>query len=287
MMSRRRWILTALAIAGISVVLFVLLGMVYCLAVPQAWQAETDKIPSEWQEAYMPLHENIAPYLHIVSPYSKSKKTVTHFVVLHGSSWPLEYCYDEYKQISDSLGVDIVSLEYPGFGKRKGIRTTEQTMLVDYPQEVMYLVEAHLGLSWNNVVIVAQCFGVVVGLRIASHSRVQNQLHSLVLTKPFTSWHNVMSHSKWLRHFVPVCANVFNCFKQPPEVLLGILCSVYCVHGVLDNLCAENKARDLLLSMTKSRSCTFLSVSEVGHELPICDAITLLQQNSPGWLIEC
>lgn len=202
---------------------------------------------------------------------------VKHLVILHGSTWSLEYCYHEYKEIADQYNVDIISLEYPGFGERYKLnndKTTEHNMLETYPQEVIFLIE-YLQLKWENIAIVAQCLGAPIGIKLASNQQISKRLHSLCLTKPFTSWHNVLKETIIFSPFLYISSNVFKCENTP--YLEDIYCHFYCVQGEKDGLCGVEKTRKLVKDIRNCKSSLFIIVPDVGHDLVMPYCIKLIR----------
>ena len=211
------------------------------------------KYPDTWKQF---LYEGkTLPYIHIQS----NNPNATNLIVFHGSTYPLEYCFEEYQDVVKRYNVNIYSLEYPGFGEwshsvHEGSSgsarrnwssgsayegssgsarrnwssgsayegSTETTMLECYPLEVMSWLE-YLQLDLQNTILVGQCLGAVMAIRIASQ---MPPIKCLIITKPFTGWHNLR----------PICKFMPNVFTNKLRDIRAIQCPVYCVQGSSDTI---------------------------------------------------
>lgn len=224
--------------------------------------AEQDKNPDEWK--FFNYKEKLLPFVHIKKSIDAKKHYSRPFtiVMFHGSTWPLEYCYHEYKQMSTTHDIDLVSLEYPGFGARPG-KTTENDILITYPEEVYHLIQHHLKIDWHNVILIGQCYGASAAIRLASDPRISLDLYALCLTKPLTSWHNVLDHSvPLLKHVMP---NVL--VSENSKYLEEIYCHLYIVQGEDDRICSATKAKEIFHNVSNCESAKFILVRKIGHSL--------------------
>lgn len=241
---------------------------------------EGDKNPNEWK--YLDHDDKILCYLHLSGKNMDMKSVsgknmgmkcasgITHLVICHGAGWSLEYRYDEYKSIVDKYNVDIISLEYPGFGARSRLnddQVTKQTLIEEYPQEVKFLIE-QLRVPWKNVAIMGECFGTWPALKIAAHPQISPHLNSLYLSKPFLSLHLIL---KMTRVFYPLAPlfNTFNCSDEPE--VANIFCNLYYVQGANDSLCTVDKSKRFVEKFVNSKSSTFIVVPDVDHSLSIAN----------------
>ena len=112
------------------------------------------------------------PYIYLEGNL-ESAVDLPFLVICHGAASDLEDCYSEYKYISHQFQINVICLEYPGFGKRRSLdvsenqKPTEANLFYQYPLELDDLIQ-QLGLNWSNAILVGQCLGAAVTLSIAS-----------------------------------------------------------------------------------------------------------------------
>lgn len=248
-----------------------------------------DKLSKEWKNViYSNTNKNTynLNYLYINPKENNHFNNDDHnkknniFVICHGSTWPLEYCYKEYKNISEKYNSILISLEYPGFSEHDSRKTTEQSILYDYPKELAWLIETHLKLNWSDVMLFGQCFGAVPALQLASSPNIKLKLKSLCLTKPFTSWHNVLKSAFFKYPFTQMMPNVLNIFDTTQRKnLKSIKCNVYCIQGKNDKICSLENTNKLISEISNANSTLLLIVPNTGHELSIDSALRLLHEH--------
>jgi hypothetical protein len=231
---------------------------------------ESEKKIEEWK--YLAYRSSVLPYLFLSR---HSDQQVKYLIIMHGSTWPLEYCYNEYKEIADQHSVSIISLEYPGFGDRYNKNkdlTTEEAMLTNYIEEVIHLAE-HLQLEWENIAIVGQCFGAACAIRLAAHPKISTKLHALCLTKPFTSLHDVLQEMWPISSLCSILPNIFE--SESNQHLKSIYCHFYCIQGEMDKITSAVKAEELVSKMVNCKSRHFHIVPD-DHSLLMLKCINII-----------
>jgi alpha-beta hydrolase superfamily lysophospholipase len=231
---------------------------------------EHEKNTDEWK--WFDYHGESLPYLHLsTSTPTPTSKTL---LICHGAGLPLEYCYDEYKAISKRHQFNIISLEYPGFGKRAQDKITEYTLLKKYPQEVIFLLSQHLKIPWEQTILLGQCFGAIIAVQIASLPDIATRLDHLYLTKPMPSIRSIIADNTagLLNHVVP------NLLNLGDETLDRILTNVTCIHPEKDAVCRLKRTRELMTRFKNAKTTKLYIVPNATHGMKMIDALDALEQ---------
>ena len=202
---------------------------------------------------------------------SKNNKP-RNLLICHGAGLPLEFCYHEYIDISLRHNVNIISLEYPGFGVRKDLNKdniTEVALFKHYPEEVRYMMEEYLKIPWENTILLGQCFGAPIATVIASSPSIRHRLKSLYLTKPMPPLRDIANDltRKLINHVVPLL------FVLDEKITNNVLTSVVIIHPELDNLCKIKRSKELIERFKNSVNRTLCTVFGVGHKMTMYEAL--------------
>jgi hypothetical protein len=209
----------------------------------------------------------------------------TTVVIFHGSTWSLPFLYEEYKKISETCNVNILSLEYPGFGNDNPQNISEQSLLHQYPLDLYHLINDELKCDWSRIILLGQCYGANPLLHfIRYHPWITKSIDRIIIIKPFTSWHNVMRYDI-LKHLFPDVLNLLtnpvlkkSLYNNDNNNEPAIKCPIYIFQGKADRICTEKNAKELFHKLTcQDNKKYFIEIPNVGHELSIFDCLTYIQ----------
>ena len=239
---------------------------------------EHEKNAQQWRHFNYPIGNSTMaiPYVHIV----KENPTDT-LVICHGAAYELEYCFKEYKKISDAYNVSIVSVEYPGFGQRGHEKLTENALLKTYPQEVLYLINDHLQIDWKNISILGQCLGAPIALRIAAQPCVSKKIKHLYLTKPWSSLHTALKGVTSTRLIKHITRLIPDLFETDETITSKIYAPVKCVQGDADLVCQKQDTQKLLDKMTNAKTREMYLLPGDGHTVLMVKMFEFMQTSSP------
>jgi pimeloyl-ACP methyl ester carboxylesterase len=201
-----------------------------------------------------------APIPYVFIPRGGDK----YLIICHGAAFENEYCYEEWKNISEEYDISVICVEYPGFGQRSNEILTEDKLLNQYPNEIVDLVENHLCIPWTRVFILGQCLGAPIAIKLASLPRINDKIRGLYLTKPFSSLHNAFQSlpSIFSKFFTN---QVTNLLETSDQILETIKAPVKCMLGENDKICTVPMTKKLLGKMKQSSDVQFFILPNAGH----------------------
>lgn len=220
---------------------------------------EADKLPEEWKSF------KSIPYVHVKTPSPNSGECM---IILYGATSGLEICHKDYKRIATDHHVDVLCLEYPGFGLRKSEKLTEDALMIDYPQEVVAWIVQHLQIPWSKVLLWGQCLGAPISLRVAYYQQLKypnEPMKYMFLAKPWCSLHTSLSgvfRGSFPRTILP------NLFHVDDEAIESLQIPVICVQGGVDTVSRVENTRKFLKRMKNVPLVRFYIVPGAGHFIP-------------------
>ncbi|CAD8087421.1 unnamed protein product [Paramecium primaurelia] len=153
---------------------------------------------------------------------NQSKQTLVYF---HSNGEDLYQAYELMWRIGNSLKLNILGVEYPGYGIYKG-DSNEQTILEDADHIMNYLINTKK-IEESNIMICGRSIGSGPACYIASKYKP----FMLILISPFLSIQQLVEHK--LGKFVSVLIKErFPNYKHISEVQ----CPIYILHGQSDNM---------------------------------------------------
>lgn len=231
---------------------------------------DDEKNTEEWK--YFKYLDKTLSYLTIKPVHFNVHENNAHariLLVCRGAGLPLEYCYYEFVDIVKRYNVQIIALEYPGFGFRKknGEKITDNSILQQYPQEVIYMVNHVLNIPWDNIFLVGQCFGAPIAITIAS---LQKNIKHLYLVKPMPNLQDIAGDLTCNL----IAKSIPNIFHIHDTILFNVTCPVTIVQPEKDILCKTRRTSKLISRLTNSPYRDLIIVPNAKHDLTMFDALS-------------
>jgi len=104
----------------------------------------------------------------------------TVLVYFHGNGGNISHRLDRSRTLVESLGVDVVLVDYRGYGKSEG-RPSEQGLYAD--GEAIYEAARARGFPPERIVLFGESLGCAVAIETALHKPA----HAMILEAPFLS----------------------------------------------------------------------------------------------------
>eukprot|EP00927_Polykrikos_kofoidii_P014608 TRINITY_DN16426_c0_g1_i1.p1 TRINITY_DN16426_c0_g1~~TRINITY_DN16426_c0_g1_i1.p1 ORF type:complete len:422 (-),score=53.37 TRINITY_DN16426_c0_g1_i1:248-1513(-) len=189
----------------------------------------------------------------------------------HGNATDIGIMMAHYFELAHSLGIDVVGIEYSGYGASDG---TLHTTHVKTDIEAAYNFISSKGIPRSRIV----AYGQSIGSAPTSHLAARRELGGLVLHSPFASGLRVVDPrpDKCCRPSCVICCfDVFRNDKQMPSVK----CPVFIMHGKCDDVVPFHNAELLHSKCKEGVRWPAYFVSRAGHnDLVQCDVRTYFQK---------
>lgn len=155
-----------------------------------------------------------------------AQKAATVVVYFHANAEDLGLCYMAMKHLRDQLQINVLAVEYPGYGLLRDIRATEAGVYRAAHTAFRYLVDV-VKVEYPRIVILGRSLGCGPALHLAS----QYPIGGLILVNAFTS---LRAAAKGLvGDFV---GWIFpNSFKNE-RFISNVSCATLFIHGDADRL---------------------------------------------------
>lgn len=164
-------------------------------------------------------------YVHIVPEQLKTDKWL---VIAHGRKSNIEYKFNQFKLIADSLGANVVSFDYVGYGLSYDTPASEQSCY-DSLESVMYeLIHVH-GVDKQNIIMVGQSLGSGI---VVDYAVKYDWQQPIILMSPYKSILSVVLGKRFLRSYDIFCTL---------DKLPSIKCPVKILHGENDKVISAKK----------------------------------------------
>ena len=110
-------------------------------------------------------------------------------IYFHGNGEDLGMCLKFFKHLSSNLKVNIIAVEYPGYGVYEGC-ANENGILDDADRVIEFCLKC---LNWPTSLITV--FGRSIGSGPAIYVCSKTKFNSLILISPFTSLKQVVEEN--------------------------------------------------------------------------------------------
>ncbi|KRX03059.1 hypothetical protein PPERSA_08134 [Pseudocohnilembus persalinus] len=173
-------------------------------------------------------------YYHLAN--QKKFQSEKYLIYFHGNAEDIGYAKDFYSAIRDSLQVNLIAVEYPGYGVYKNINCTAQQIKYD-AQQVYNFIKNQLKIEEKNIIV----FGRSIGSGPACHLAGSNpNLGALILMSAYTSICDVANNIFcFVGYLIP---ERFNNKKE----IQKIKCPLLLIHGKKDEVIKFTHAQDLV-----------------------------------------
>mmetsp|Transcript_70289 Transcript_70289/g.197062 ORF Transcript_70289/g.197062 Transcript_70289/m.197062 type:complete len:259 (+) Transcript_70289:157-933(+) len=168
----------------------------------------------------------------------------------HGNAEDLGHVIGRTTKLSRALNVNVFVYDYTGYGLSTGVAHEEATY-ADVQAAFQYL-RSVMGIPWEHIVLYGWSLGSGPSVHLASRTPVAG----LVLHSAFTSIGRLV---------LPTTASLPGDVYPNLENIGGVLCPVYIVHGVEDDVTPVWHAHELAGAVRKASAFPPLLVEGAGH----------------------
>lgn len=175
----------------------------------------------------------------------------------HGNATDIGIMMAHYFELAHSLGIDVVGVEYTGYGAADGsLHTTN----VRSDIEAAYDFVRSMGVPHQRIV----AYGQSVGSAPTSHLAARRQLGGLVLHSPLASGLRVVDPrpDKCCRPSCVICC--FDVFRNDKQ-MSAVQCPVFIMHGKCDDVVPFHNAQLLHGKLKESVRWPAYYVPRAGH----------------------
>jgi len=171
-------------------------------------------------------YENRQPKYHIPCLLLKPSNSLSHFILIyfHGNGEDVYLAYDLLSNLRNNLQINVMAVEYPGYGIYKGSPSAER-IIQDSIHVYDYIVD--LGFKKQNILVL----GRSIGSGAATELAVKKEIGILALISPFTSLKDVVKEMVGSM-FKFLLKERFNNMEN----IAKINCPTLLVHGSLDTM---------------------------------------------------
>lgn len=165
---------------------------------------------------------------------NETKKTA---IYLHGRGENVSHCLEKCKKLQEVSGVNILLMDYRGFGESKSeTQISKETLVSDAEAMYDYLIKEKK-LTPEDISLYGHSLGGHIAVELASKKKV----HSLVLQSTFSSIQKVVEgFSRLLPNFV----DRNNSFDSG-SLIKKITAPILIIHGDKDEVISESQAKEL------------------------------------------
>jgi pimeloyl-ACP methyl ester carboxylesterase len=181
--------------------------------------------------------------------YRKSSKIILYF---HGNAEDVNLTYDLLDHMRNCLFVNVIAVEYPGYGLYSGKPSASQ--LIEDADCVFTFLTDYLDISPKDILV----FGRSIGTGPATWLAANYLPGALILLSPYTSLRAVVKHvaGKLAQYLV---AERFRNIELFPSVS----CPTFILHGQQDGLIPCSQAQEL--RQRCGGPCTLISPRDMDH----------------------
>ncbi|CAE7273732.1 abhd13 [Symbiodinium sp. CCMP2592] len=190
-----------------------------------------------WNPMISPGRTGGVPCLWFPAP--KAASVVMYF---HANSEDIGTAFHFVKHMRDQFKVNVIAVEYPGYGLLQGIEPAEETIFEVALTVFRYLVD-DLRVSYSSVIVFGRSLGSGPAIFLAS----QYPLGGMILVSPFISIRAAAKHIGG-RIVAFMFSNVFQNHKR----MVNVSCPVLFIHGASDSLIPVEHSKTLF-SLCRSR----------------------------------
>lgn len=162
-------------------------------------------------------------------------KAATVVMYFHANSEDIGTAFHFVKHMRDQFKVNVISIEYPGYGLLQGIEPNEETIFEVALTVFRYLVD-ELRVSYSSVIVFGRSLGSGPAIFLAS----QYPLGGMILVSPFISIRAAARHIGG-RLVAFMFSNVFQNHRR----IVNVSCPVLFIHGASDSLIPVEHSKTL------------------------------------------
>ena len=189
------------------------------------------------------------PCLFLKSP-TGSSKIILYF---HGNAEDVGHSQELLEHIRDSIGHNIICVEYPGYGVYPGSPDSER--LTEDATNVFDYIATEMKIGEENILV----FGRSIGTGLAVHLAATKHPAALVLMSAYTSLRAVIKKiaGKVLQYVVR------ERFRNK-DAMKHVVCPVFLIHGIRDQLIPYTQSQELLQAC-QNAPCYLSLPEEMDH----------------------
>ncbi|CAD8174835.1 unnamed protein product [Paramecium pentaurelia] len=187
------------------------------------------------------------PCLYLKS-YTQTKKTIIYF---HANCEDLKSSYNLLDFLRHNMRMNILAVEYPGYGIYQG-EPTEELILKDAEYIYQY-VAFHSGIEEQNIILMGRSIGTGVACHVASVFKPG----ILVLISPFLSLQEIVQEK------YPLLRKMLKERFTNKDKILKVKSPLYILHGLKDSIVSVDQSRKLY-ELCKS-PCLIRTPPEMTH----------------------
>eukprot|EP00931_Biecheleriopsis_adriatica_P047411 TRINITY_DN27331_c0_g1_i1.p1 TRINITY_DN27331_c0_g1~~TRINITY_DN27331_c0_g1_i1.p1 ORF type:complete len:369 (-),score=68.99 TRINITY_DN27331_c0_g1_i1:62-1105(-) len=190
------------------------------------------------------------------SPASPSGSAPLVILFCHGNAADIGSMMGHFLELSAVLRVDVVGVEYTGYGAAEGNLHTSH---IGEDIEAAYTLITGMGVAPERIIVYGQSVGSAAAVQLAAAWPVGG----LILHSPLASGLQVLDgQSSCCRPSTVICC--FDVFRN--DLLLPtVTCPVLIMHGECDEIVHVRNARKLQRMCNEAKSCTTYFVPQAGH----------------------
>lgn len=167
----------------------------------------------------------------LLKPRLPTNKLIFYF---HGNGEDVNLAKELLTHIRDHLNINVLAIEYPGYGLYKG--DASEVQIQADAEAVFDYFTTKMGMHPKNIIL----FGRSIGGGPATWLASRRNIGALVLMSAFTSIRAVVQHlvGKWAQYLVKERFNNL-------EYISRVTCPTFIVHGLKDKLIPFKHAQEL------------------------------------------
>ena len=203
-------------------------------------------------------------------------------IFLHGNADDIESCTSYCQWLADSLRMNVLVCDYPGYGFSSG--EASQEGLEDAAITVMEYATSKLQFDVSQVFVIGKSIGSYPAISLAAHPAFADSIRGLVLISPVASAARCVFDCKKVPAFVMrrldavALANI--------EHIANVRCPICIVHGLQDDVVSVDNSH-ALLTMAKADTYYPPLWLQAGHNDIECKFKDLLLSNITDFMVEC
>lgn len=153
-------------------------------------------------------------------------KAASVILFFHANAEDLGMSFAVLKHMRDQFKVNVLAVEYPGYGLLKGMQTNESGIYEVALTAFRFLVDA-IGVRYSQIII----FGRSLGSGPAVYLAAQYPVGGLILVSPFSSIRAAVQSIAGR-----ICALTFKERFPNSKIIANVSCSTLFIHGEADGL---------------------------------------------------
>ncbi|KRX09336.1 hypothetical protein PPERSA_09220 [Pseudocohnilembus persalinus] len=210
----------------------------------QNFESKSQILEEKTQKKKIFAKKSPIPCLYL--PFQEGSDSI--LIYFHGNAEDLGYSYDFANALRKNLQINVLSVEYPGYGAYEGNPCSDK--IIEDCEIVFEFLTSTLNISAKKIFL----FGRSIGSGPATHLASKKRPGCLILMCPYTSIRNIV---KDLVGAWPALL-VADRFKNI-EKISKVRCPSFFVHGQKDKLIPYQHSIDL---MSKCQGMSYLNLSE-------------------------